>query len=316
MLRNELLTAIAYGDAAGLPVETKTAQEIAGKYGRIGRLLPPDDHADFSGEPAGTWSDDTQLSLGVAGSLIDAEGFDLANQAEYLVEAYHLTPLGWGGATRDSAQRIIAGTHPSRSGDTRSLGNGALMKLAPLAYWHFTEDVADVVRYQELDALTRMTHDSDLEAACSRVYGDMLEYCLDQTDRLDFGVFAAYAVASAVHHSRVFRLKGHVLKEPLTYLGETRPTPARILDRTDGKGFFAPQTLAMAFGAFMSADTFEDRVYNAVNLGGDTDSIASITAVLSVCHDASATIPADSRLLRHEAELSEVSRELVIAAVT
>jgi ADP-ribosylglycohydrolase len=60
-LGNKLLPVIAYGDAAGLPVETLSSQEIADRYGRVESLLPTTENPFFSGEHIpGCWSDDCQ----------------------------------------------------------------------------------------------------------------------------------------------------------------------------------------------------------------------------------------------------------------
>lgn len=63
----QLLPAIAYGDAAGLPVETMSRERIAETYGSIDHLLPATCNPFYIGEfTPGTWSDDTQLSMAVA----------------------------------------------------------------------------------------------------------------------------------------------------------------------------------------------------------------------------------------------------------
>ena len=64
----QILPAIAYGDAAGLPVEGKPAECIRERYDRITELQAPSDHPFFPGSARGTVSDDTQLSLAVAGA--------------------------------------------------------------------------------------------------------------------------------------------------------------------------------------------------------------------------------------------------------
>ena len=59
---------IAIGDALGMPVETMTLEKIAKKFGRVNRYIRPDGHKWYNGQPAGTWTDDTQLSLAIAES--------------------------------------------------------------------------------------------------------------------------------------------------------------------------------------------------------------------------------------------------------
>ena len=75
----EVLPAIAYGDAACLPVEGKPVEHIRERYGRITELQAPSDHPFFPGSARGTVSDDTQLSLAVARSLIN-NGFSLESR--------------------------------------------------------------------------------------------------------------------------------------------------------------------------------------------------------------------------------------------
>lgn len=55
----QILPAIAYGDAAGLPVEAMSAEQISENYGRITELQAPSDHPFFPGSARGTVSDDT-----------------------------------------------------------------------------------------------------------------------------------------------------------------------------------------------------------------------------------------------------------------
>ena len=78
----EVLPAIAYGDAAGLPVEAMSAEQISENYGRITELQAPSDHPFFPGSARGTVSDDTQLSLAVARSLIKNNGFSLESSSQ------------------------------------------------------------------------------------------------------------------------------------------------------------------------------------------------------------------------------------------
>ena len=88
-----LLPAIAYGDAAGLPVETKSHQQIAAKYGTIDQLVASHDNPFYMCEfTPGTWSDDTQLSMAVARALVCARGFDMQAIADEHVVEYNQTP--------------------------------------------------------------------------------------------------------------------------------------------------------------------------------------------------------------------------------
>ncbi len=136
----QLLPSIAYGDAAGLPVETRSYDFIENKYGGVNKFIPVVDNSyvmlDF---PEGTTSDDTQLSVAVSRALIKARGFDIGTMADEHVRAYRETPRDTtprgrvltrflGGSTTESVQKIIGGVSPHESGSKEGTGNGVLIK--------------------------------------------------------------------------------------------------------------------------------------------------------------------------------------------
>lgn len=235
---DKLLTAVAYGDAAGLPVETKSAAYIAERYGKITQLLPPAENPFYTGNlPAGTWSDDTHLSLAVAKAIINANGFDLQSQAQSHIDAYHETPLvvspngkqtkqGWGGSTTRSVERIINGVSPHLAGEKDGAGNGILMKMSPLVFWQTVRGLNDTERYAQYDQLTTMTHDSDVARICTRVHGDTLHYLL--TQEYEAKEFIESVVDCAIYHESLFGQDAHVSSRYITCSKTTIPRRNRF----------------------------------------------------------------------------------------
>lgn len=317
-----LLEAIAYGDAAGLPVETWTSARIAERHGRIDRLLPSNENPFFIGsfEP-GVWSDDTQLSIAVARALAQANGFNIAALVETHIEAFDETPevefkgrtikRGWGRSTMTALNRLKRGVSPDESGLIGGAGNGILMKLSPLAYWHNERGIGDEERYANDDELTLMTHNSPEAFVTTRVHDDVLQSIL--TNGYNVDAFIETATNSAAWHELQFHAEP-ITSEALSYL-HRRVSEKDILRHTDAKGFHAPQTLAMAYGALIAHRArFKESVYGSVSLGGDTDSIASIVAAMSLCADSSQRLPDDSDRLDRRDELRAHSEALVKAA--
>lgn len=285
-----LIPAIAYGDAAGLPVETRSAEYIAHNYGRISQLIETSENPFFTGShQPGFWSDDTQLSLAVAKGLLQADSFDLQSLAQTHVAAYDETPdvqrkgrlvkRGWGGSTVAAMERIKLGVHPLESGTLNGAGNGVLMKMAPLVYWQFARRTSAEERYEQYDQLTSMTHDSDIARLSTRIHGDVLYSLLE--NGYSKNDLLATLEESVPFHEHQMNLFGE-MRNSLSYLrGDV--DAHKILAYTDGEGFYAPQTLAMAYGAFVAQEgKFTEGVFEAVNLGGDTDSTGSIVAAMSV----------------------------------
>ncbi|MEO8691353.1 MAG: ADP-ribosylglycohydrolase family protein [Candidatus Saccharimonas sp.] len=289
-----LLPAIAYGDAAGLPVETRSQTQIIEQHGRISRLIPVTDNPMFGGEfGVGTWSDDTQLSMAVARALIRARGFDMAVIAKEHVTEYERTPQivkpngettkrGWGGSTTRSIERYIAGTSVDQSGKLGGAGNGVLMKLAPLAYWLIASGIDSSESYDNLDKFTIFTHNSPIAQVATRTHFDALNYLAhNEYNATDF---SDQTYRAALQHEATLGESSNVVSNAIQYLRqESDMTASTILAQTDGKGFYVPHTLAMAYGAFMAHDgEFTSSIYEAVNLGGDTDSTAAIVAAMSL----------------------------------
>ncbi|MDB5179447.1 MAG: ADP-ribosylglycohydrolase [Candidatus Saccharibacteria bacterium] len=324
-----LIPAIAYGDAAGLPVETRSAAYISEKYGVINELIPTKENPFYgSVDHPGTWSDDTQLTLAVAKALIKAGDFSLEVLTETHLEAYDetaeimrkgkLVKRGWGGSTTAAMEKLHDGIDPAETGTIDGAGNGVLMKMAPLAYWQAVRRPDMRVIFNQYDQLTNMTHNSAVARLTTRVHGDMLGYLLrEEYDKKQF--MNVLEGSLALHEFETRELGGiqpGFLRDQLKYLYGS-VNKETILSETDGRGFYAPQTLAMAYGAFMAHDgNFTPAVYEAVNLGGDTDSLASIVASMSAFKTKEVLrMPIDHQNLERLDELKSVSRKLAEAAL-
>jgi ADP-ribosylglycohydrolase len=330
---NNLLQNVAYGDAAGLPVETKGAGYIAEKYGAINKLLAPAENPFYGGDlPAGSWSDDTQLSMTVAASLVAAGDFDIDVIARAHIEAYNETPevvsgsgkvskRGWGGSTTRSIERIIDGVSPLLAGEKDGAGNGVLMKLSPLVFWQTAQHVSDEERYRQYDELTTMTHDSNVARVCTRVHGDALQYLLQQN--YDAAEFIDYVVVSAKRHESQLDAAFDTSDRLHYLLQNNQPTSVDILQQFDNTtsgfryGFYAPETLAIAYGVFAAhASDFQQAVFAAVNIGGDSDSTASIVAsMVHFLQKGEQILPADYNSVAELSLLRKVSRELTTLAL-
>lgn len=289
----QLLPAIAYGDAAGLPVETRSAKYITDHYGHIDHLLPSKENPFYRGEfQPGTWSDDTQLSLVIARSLSRVGAFDIRDIANLHVQAYgeteqvirkgQVVKRGWGGSTTRSVERYMSGIAAEQCGEVQGKGNGVIMKLAPLVYWHEVRGVDRVEAYRDCDQLTAFTHNHVTAKVASRVHHDVLSYLMHMPYEQDD--FVRFVLESAKYHEYLLGDRSNDISSELAYLNEHFYFDTdSILRNTDGRGFVVSQTLAMAYGAFLAHDgEFVTSVYEAVNLGGDTDSTASIVAAMTV----------------------------------
>ncbi len=343
-----LLGAIAYGDAAGLPYETKPHQT----EGSVTEL-PPLTSNPFLDVPAelkdarGVWSDDTHLSLASVLSLIRYGGFDLEDQALAHIQAIEhvrgsdelaelVPPIvtesrrnGYGRSTMRSVERLQEGMHPTESGEAGGAGNGVLMKLAPLVYYQYARDTDPDAAFRQVEQFTRMTHDSDDAVVSSQIHRVMLTQLMsidpNDPDALKYllgfyydATYLADAFEGYLPNATATSEWLRRLRDSLN-LGEPAELDrATILDSVSGEkggGFFAPETLMMAYGSFLREPHYPECVYRAVELGGDTDSIASIVGSMAVCLWGDVPRPADEEHIFAGDRLREVSTALTQVAL-
>lgn len=180
----------AIGDALGMPVETWTPERIFAQYPNgINRYFTPFRHKWFDSEtmPAGTTTDDTQLTVATAEAMIAAaHGPDLmAMMAHHHVLALGQSTAGWGKTSVEAIQRIANGVNWQTSGQTteqnRGTGNGVPMKCAPLALG--LKGKYGTVKSTVLENLVNysaMTHYSQISAEACIIHTFACHYCLTE----------------------------------------------------------------------------------------------------------------------------------------
>ena len=318
----QILPAIAYGDAVGLPVEAMSAEQISENYGRITELQAPSDHPFFPGRARGTVSDDTQLSLAVAESLIRTGGFSIESLADEHIATYRQAPrtaegvpCGWGDSTIKAVERMIRGVSPRESGEKGKAGNGVVMKMAPLVVWQVLGEVDERTRRGQYDLLTNMTHNSEIARICTRLHGEVLSALLE--GRTVSESADRFIQTLAVNDfSKESELLHQAVYNPCQTDEELAERYAAGKSGTD-YGFYVPETLAIAYDIFLGAGgDMQAAVYRAVNLGGDSDSTASIVAAMIACQSGGAyKEPPDMESVQGIEQLRTVSTQLAEAAL-
>jgi ADP-ribosylglycohydrolase len=283
---------VAIGDALGMPVEKMGKEEIEQKFGRIMEYIPTVDHKWHGNVPAGTWTDDTRLTLVVAEALIAARKFDMDEIARRHVEALqNAERADWGPTTREAIQRLASGIHWSESavtGPNRGFGNGVVMKMSPLAvyldiYGSFRSrcSVADIIKQ-----FTFMTHKTDMALAASFAHYAAIQACLSDEPRVfDRKYFLGVVSDSAVFFYDLWERFEHLRRV------NDQTLLADILSWFPGHAFSIPVSIPVSYAAFLKNPTSVEALYDAVALGGDTDSNASITGSLLGALNGTAVFP-------------------------
>jgi ADP-ribosylglycohydrolase len=152
------LLGLAVGDALGVPVEFQRRDAR--------RLDPVVDMRAYGThhQPAGTWSDDASLTFCLAEAI--ADGFTLRRLAENCCRWYyenfwtpHGTVFDIGITTREALHKLktIPEATPLAGGtDEYSNGNGALMRILPLAFYE--TDALLSTRFLLISDVSAVTH--------------------------------------------------------------------------------------------------------------------------------------------------------------
>ena len=280
--RRGALIGLAVGDALGAAVE----------------FQPPGSFAPVTGYrnggphrlKAGEWTDDTSMALALADSIASV-GWDLNDQASRYVEWWNTGKYSVNGrcfdigiTTRSALGNFAATKNALTSGDRsdRASGNGSIMRLAPVP-----------IRYANLypakgDELARLAEESSLPTHAS-------DQCVSACRYL------ATVLAALIHGED----RDEVLSpdwQPLLQLNGIKPLHPLIQEIAQGSfrqkqppaiqgSGWVVKSLEASLWAFCHADSFEEAVLWAVNLGDDADTTGAVYGQLAGAFYGEAGIP-------------------------
>ena len=235
---------LAVGDALGVPYEFRPRGSFT-CTGMVG-------HGTHD-QPAGTWSDDTSMTLATCDSIracgrVDTG--DMLSRFRAWIDdgAYAIDGVvfDYGNTT---ARALAAGTGCAGERDN---GNGSLMRIAPLAFTDATDD--------EVRAVSAITHAHPVSA----------ETCVEMV-RVMRALAAGASPAEAVPDCEVHNAAS---------------------EKDQGSGGFVRDTYCAALWCLVVSGSYEECVLRAVNLGDDTDTTAAVAGALAGIAYGADAIPA------------------------
>lgn len=292
---------------ASLPPITRLKKEFQTTLIKYGLMKKPEPNLIVTRQVPevtthGSTTDDWQLTNAVCQSLIRRGRFDVTDVALSHVEAYETSTSGWGGTTRDGLKELQeyfnSRGHRGRSPVStpvplagKGSGNGVAMKVCPLALMHVLTGPNYENLATEVADLGRLTHsDPRAWAAAFAVACVLIESGkLHEAGLLDGNVDTSKKVLeTTLQHLATFERKygSGGLKRFSSYLKVLLDSsllfgPINSLREKIGTGCIAIESVVFALALFLRNPlNFETVVLEAVNSGGDTDTIASIAGAL------------------------------------
>ena len=250
----------ACADALGRPVEHLTLEQIQKKYGEEGILELP------SNSP---WTDDTQLMLVLARALLRGAELELPELMDKIAEELVLwldePDLGAGATTRGAALNLRDGIHWSNSG-LNSKTCGSLMRAGILGFI-YRNDPKKLVKVAL--ASGRITHSHPVAEAASLAGAYAVKLALDRIEPMEMfepllevtqGISQEFT--QALENSYYMAYSGIEDEEGLKKLGQ---------------GWYADETFALAYFCILrNPNDYKKAIKTAVNITGDSDSVASV----------------------------------------
>ena len=271
-----MLLGIAIGDAFGAGYEF--AYKTRAEYQQV-------DISKYSANPnpnfrheAGNYTDDTQMSIAIAELLADDIPFTSKNLADYFLRAYKRDPrVGYAKGFQafldsiETKEEFLAQIKPG------SIRNGAAMRSVPLG---IIPDLEAVVEYAKINA--KLTHNTPKGISSSIIIA-LISHC------------AIYKKNEIESSRRIFEeITDSEMLSYFSELAEMRTFNPALLFGEKNKDKGVPCDAMRTVGAVLYLFDFsypKNILLEAVKLGGDTDSVASITLGIKMINNDLDSLP-------------------------
>lgn len=262
------------GDAIGVPVEFLSREELVKD--------PVTSMRGFGSHhvEAGTWSDDTSMTLGTMKAISDTGVIDYkaimdnfaawADRGEFTVDGVVFDM----GITCKNAilnyQRYNCDPLEAGLKEIYSNGNGSLMRMLPIALYCHSRNIWAEEMKEIVNNVSSLTHAHDISRLGCYLYvaytlsllnGESIETAYEAMLQVDL---EGYSKESVNSYSRIFNRK---LKE-------------LSIDEIKSTGYVV-HSLEASLWVLFNTTSFEQAIIDSVNLGEDTDTIAAITGSLA-----------------------------------
>ena len=228
---------LAVGDALGVPYEFRPRDSF-----HCMNMVGGGTH----GQSAGTWSDDTSLTLATLDELIrDNWKINPVSLRIGFKEWLYDGAYAIDGKVFDVGMTVRTALFESKGLDgIMDNGNGSLMRILPLA---FVKNVTD----EDIDAASSVTHAHEISCRACRTYVHVAQALLNDEPLDDI-----------------------LIRESKDWL---KQTDRRVIK----SGGYVEDTLHAALWCLINSGDYRSAVATAVNLGGDTDTTAAVTGGLA-----------------------------------
>lgn len=285
------LLGCAVGDALGAPFEGYWEHQLPSRAALLSGFR------EVEGYPLGQYTDDTQLSLATVESIVAEREIIPAEIAHAIASLWkHRSVVGPGGSCTFAANAFLKSRDWKTCGaPSGQAGNGTAMRTAMLGLFF----LRDPERLPETVAdISRITH-QDSRSVAGGVAIAKAAQLLVRSDDLDATAFSS-SIADAIRpfdagFANLIEVLPSRLKEDrdtafhsIAWAGQAKPEFSRPVITP----FVIPTVLASLWALLRNRVSWPNAVCDAIQLGGDVDSLGAIVGALAGVRLGAPAIPA------------------------
>jgi len=288
-------------DALGVPVEFESRENLKENH-----VIDMRSYCTHN-QKAGTWSDDTIMTLCLVDSLAYGLNYtDIMTNFMKWINTGDYTAYGdvfdIGNATRKALIRFGDGIAPLECGglSDNDNGNGSLMRILPILFYlqaiygnEFTKINEAMNIIHDVSALTHAHKRSLIACGIYISVASMLTEDMNLSTAVEIGIY------NAVEY---YKERGEFTEELLYYKRLCNKNFSRISRKNIKSSGYVVDTLEASIWCLLNTKTYKDCVLMAVNLGEDTDTVASVAGGLAGLHYGYDSIPKEwvSVIAKHD----------------
>ena len=303
---------LAVADALGVPVEFEDRSCLVENP-----VIGMRSYGTYN-QPAGTWSDDTSMTLCLVDSLIKGLNYnDIMNNFIKWLDNGEYTQYGEsfdiGITTQESLSRYKQGISPLECGGKgeHDNGNGSLMRILPILFYlqsiygadfHKTESAFDIIHN-----ISSLTHSHKRSQMACGIFISVSSMLLSEVD-------LETAINSGISKAMEYYRNQDDFQSELIYFTRLEDINFKNLsvDEIKSSGYVV-DTLEAAIWCLLNTNDYKSSVLKAVNLGDDTDTVAAVVGGLAGVSYGYERIPSEWKQAIVSAEyIEDLCKELYI----
>ncbi|XP_029170756.1 ADP-ribose glycohydrolase ARH3-like [Nylanderia fulva] len=295
---------VLVGDILGSPYEGKKVVSARKKIA-LQRRLDALEGTRFR-EPVMEFTDDSAMTRSIAESLIEKRDLDIVDVAKRFVESYYQEPYrGYGTGSINVLKKLrklknnkidpgidVKGPAKTIFDGRGSYGNGGAMRIAPVSLFSYNNYDKLLYYVKEVTQITHV-HELGINGALLQAIAIQQSLCLHPNEELNVSNFINDLINKIdkieVGESQPYKERLIIVKNLLSEIGE-EPNEQRIVKEL-GANVRALESVPTAIFCFLKAQKRIKRIRTnnpvrramqyAITLGGDTDTIASMTGAIA-----------------------------------